>query len=224
LILLPSEAYNVWDSCKAVENSPSDLPLSAADLSEQEAECIRQMMGNAVHYMGRTRFLDKNTRNSRRIEYLIAVFPDALFIHMIRDPRAVVSSFLKVDWWPDLQIWSQNNVTPKQWEKEGRDPAELAAGLWCAESEYILDRIDMLKDRYLQVFYEDLVSEPDSEIRRILDFVGLEWQYNFERFFNSVSIRKENNLKFRRYLSKTQIKVVGDMAAPIMNRLGRSYT
>ena len=43
---------------------------------------------------GKARFVNKHPRNSVRIDYLRRVFPDARFIHVIRDGRAVVSSIV----------------------------------------------------------------------------------------------------------------------------------
>lgn len=48
-------------------------------------------------------FIEKNVRNSLRIPYVRKVFPDARFIHIIREPRDVVTSLMKrwknpIDW------------------------------------------------------------------------------------------------------------------------------
>ena len=79
LIPVPSEAYRVWDSCIPVENSPNDPPLTENDISEGQVECLRKAITGHLHAQGATRFIDKNTRNTRRIPYLNAAFPDLIY-------------------------------------------------------------------------------------------------------------------------------------------------
>ena len=65
--------------------------------------------------------------------------PDAQFVHLVRDPRAVVASLLRVPWWADLPIWCADGVTPRQWEQQGGDAIELAATLWNTEVSKVIE-------------------------------------------------------------------------------------
>jgi len=53
----------------------------------------------------RTRWLNKSTRNTCRVGYLDALFPDCVVVHVVRNPVAVVESLLRVEWWPTLRAW-----------------------------------------------------------------------------------------------------------------------
>jgi hypothetical protein len=218
----PSEGYEVWDYCKPVENSPSDPPLTASDVDEDEVTRLIRVIRGHIQAQGGTRFINKNTRNTRRLEYLHAIFPDALFIHIIRDPRATISSLLKVDWWPDLQIWCEGNITPHEWSRQGKDEAELAAALWRAETEYILDRRGGLDSQYMMVTYEELIENPRSVLESILGFCGLEWSDRVARFVHPQDITSMN-YKFRQSLSGEQISLIESLSSPVLRRLGREY-
>jgi hypothetical protein len=85
------------------------------------------------------------------------MFPEARFIHLVRDGRAVAASLLELDWGPNnafdaAQYWM----------------ARCAPGL-AAESR-------LGRDRVLRVRYEDLVSETEATLRRVVSFAGLEYE------------------------------------------------
>lgn len=223
LIPVPSEAYRVWDSCIPVENSPNDPPLTENDISEGHVECLRKAIAGHLHAQGGTRFIDKNTRNTRRIPYLNAAFPDAHFVHIVRDPRAVVVSFLRVDWWKDLEAWCCGNLSPAQWEAQGRDPVELAATIWKEETECALNSQSLLGDRYMRVRYEDFVADHKSQVARILEYAGVSWNPAFARIVEAYTIRKNTNKQFESRLSNDQQSMVKTIAAPTLRRMGIAY-
>jgi hypothetical protein len=82
-----------------------------------------------LRFSGKDRFLSKETANNRRIELLNKMFPDAFFVHLIRDGRAVAASTLKVSWWNDTHIWWLG-YTAAEWERRGKAPIELAGLYW----------------------------------------------------------------------------------------------
>lgn len=86
---------------------------------------------------------------------LFQMFPDARFIHMVRDPRDVVASII------DLPF-------------RGNTPY-LAAVEWMSRigDWLIAERVIPAEQRF-EVRYEDLVQNPDSEVVKILDFLDLD--------------------------------------------------
>ena len=124
----PHEAHCLWSSCAPARDAiAGNAPLTAADATADEIQCLRSIVRSHLRYQGRRRFVNKNTRNARRIGYLSAVFPDALFVHVARDPRATVASLLRVHFWPTMPIWWCQNRTPEQLVNDGRDAVALAA-------------------------------------------------------------------------------------------------
>lgn len=216
----PVEGYPLWDYCKPVANSPSDPPLTESDARPDDIARVRDMVATHLRYQGKPRFINKNTRNTRRIRYLDAIFKDALFVHIVRNPRATVNSLLKVDFWPDLKIWSERQVTPRQWEAAGNDSAVLAARLWSAEVQRALDDSAMLPDhRYVQLRYEDLMEHPEDILAGILAFCGLEWSERFSRFVASFRLANMNS-KYDSQLSAERIARIDRVVAPVARRLG----
>lgn len=222
-IPVPSEGYEIWDHCIHVENSPNDPPLTNTDVNNLESDCIRKMISTHLKWQGSNRFINKNIRNTRRIEYLNSEFPDAYFIHIIRDPRASVASLLNVSWWSDLNVWCQDMISPEEWIREGKDPSILAAIIWKEENRYLLDRLDIMGDRYLQVYYEDLVSNPILTIDLILKHCNIVPNDKFNIYLKQYPIRNMN-YKFQSQLSQKQQEQILRLAEPIIERIKIKYS
>jgi len=110
-----------------------------------------------------TRWGDKTPLNSFCLEEIVEVFPDARFIHLIRDPADVIRSYLKYDMVPDLEAGASRWSRAVQSVREFKSKHESSGG-------------DAYDERVLEVYYEDFVSSPESVIRSICAFLDL----NFE--------------------------------------------
>src|SRR5690606_15031419 len=80
-------------------------------------------------------------------------FPNAKFIHVIRDGRDCAASFHR--------RWQSNpRRTVTRWKHSVRQGREQGASLG---------------DRYLEVRYEDVTRDPDIALRGICSFLGIEF-------------------------------------------------
>ena len=131
----------------------------------------------------RVRLVEKTPENALRIPFLAALFPDATFVHLIREARGAVSSIAAA--WrhegfvtiPELPGWGAWHLTlPPGWEHmRGRTRAELAAFQWAASHEAILDDLAALGARTCVVEYEALVRSPGATLRRLCTELGLRY-------------------------------------------------
>jgi len=86
---------------------------------------------------------------------LAGIYPQARFIHVIRDGRAVAASWLRQDWGPRhvltvADVWGMR----------------LAQGL-AAEAA--------MPERVLRLHYEDVVRAPEDSMRRVTNFLELDF-------------------------------------------------
>ncbi len=96
--------------------------------------------------------IDKNPIHALLLPLITDVFPDARFIHVIRDYRANSSSFYKF----------QPHKTMRE-----------LGHMWVLYNEKI-ERLKTEKpNRFHTLRYESLVREPEHELREISDFLGL---------------------------------------------------
>ena len=170
-----------------------------------------------MRYQGAQRFVNKNTRNSRRLRYLHGIFPDAYFVHVLRDPRAVVASLMKVDFWPDMALWWHEDKTPRQLVAAGAAEAELAAthaGVRSVE-RLLADKDALDPARYLELRYEDFVADPEGALGTIFAFAGLARCVRVP----AQLVRNQND-KYRSRLSPEELETVGRIAGPLAERVG----
>ena len=99
---------------------------------------------------GKKRCGEKTPRHALITEELCQWYPDASIIHLVRDPRDVVASFLRLP-------WSDHNVLGN-------------AHLWLRFNHAA--RSSQHRPRYLLVHYEQLVTQPEQELRRICSSIG----------------------------------------------------
>ena len=193
--------------------------LTEADLTPQAAECFRTLVAKHLAYRGKTRFANKDTNNCMRIRYLKAIFPDALFIHILRDGRAVSSSLKHVDWWPDLPLWWAG-FTPREWAESGKAPIELCALHWRREVDEIRAAIPYLESgSYIEVRYEDLTADPFGHMRRLIEFCDLPWSPRYEAALRKFRI-DNRDYKWATQLSEREQEILAAALADRLELLG----
>ncbi len=134
------------------------------------------------------RLLEKTSKNSLRVLFLDAVFPDALFVYLHRDPRENISSIMEAwrsgGWvmYKNLPGWNGDwsMLLPPGWQNlSGKPLAEIAAFQWQAANTYILDDLKKIASkRWISISYTDLVQDPRSQVRRLCDFAGLSFDHH----------------------------------------------
>ncbi len=134
---------------------------------------LRRAVARICRFAGGSVFVNKRVANNRRIPFLAAAFPEARFLWIVRDGRAVAYSLSRVDWWEGSVVWWYGG-TPAQWVAEGRDPWELCARNWVAELQAVEEGIQAVPaDRVLRLSYESLVADPPGTLRRVAEFLRL---------------------------------------------------
>ncbi|MDP1559154.1 MAG: sulfotransferase [Nitrosomonas sp.] len=166
IVPTPSEAESVYASC--------GIPLAPAEdyyLLPHTADCLRERFERILHASGADVLLSKRTANNRRIPVLKQIFPNAKYIHLIRDGRAVAHSLLQVKWWNDHTLYWAGK-TLRQMIAEGADPIELAAQNWVEEMHSLERGIALIQsNQLLEVRYDELLRDPCGQLQRILDFM-----------------------------------------------------
>jgi sulfotransferase family protein len=109
---------------------------------------------------GKPRWGDKTPLYMQSLPLLERLFPDASWVHLVRDGRDAALSFLALP----------EGFSGKTWAKP-RTAAQFAAR-W--RREILAAR--RLRGHYLELRYEDLVSDPERELRRVCEHASLPWE------------------------------------------------
>ncbi len=162
------EMMKVWLGSKAFHVSGLEREfISRKVFSEchSVADFLRIVMDEIAHAQGVNRWIDSTPTNIPHMLRIHRDFPDALFIHIIRDGRDVALSL-------DKRGWSR----PLPWDKNN---SLLAAGIYW---EWIVRQGCRngvaLGSRYVEVRYEDLVQKPASELARLGNFIDHDLTYD----------------------------------------------
>jgi hypothetical protein len=118
------------------------------------SDALRGFYGLYAEKQGKTRWGDKTPGYLRYMDQIELVLPEARFIHLIRDGRDVALSVLPMNWGPET-------VTE-------------AAELW-------VERVTLARENgrtvshYMEVKYEDLITDTEGELRGVAEFLDLPW-------------------------------------------------
>jgi LPS sulfotransferase NodH len=132
----------------------------------------------AVHaeQRGKRRWGDKTPMYMQNLRLLERLFPDALFVHLIRDGRNAALSFLEMP----------RGIVTESW-MHPRTPADFACQ-WRAEVTAAQRLGRRVGTRYLEVRYEELVSDVEPVLRRICEFARLEYEPALADYAGNVDV------------------------------------
>ena len=176
---------------RGVEPNPAP-DILARDLARGRAYAEAVLRAGAPS--GTVWFGDKYPPYAGQIPALAAVWPEARFIHIVRDGRGVVASW--------IHTWPRDHA----WRRSARVPAVAdIAGSWARS----VDRADAAggqlgPGRYLAFRYDDLLDDPLTTGRRWLELLGEESHPDFEAALAEVSRRGD----WRRDLSASETATI----------------
>lgn len=158
----------------------------------------------------------KTPRLVRHLDLLANHFPEARFIHLVRDPRAVVSSLIRSD--------------------VHRSSPVHGARRWLRDVQAGLQFEERCPERVMRISYEELVSGAEARVRAIMRFLGLEiapeqlrsspGSADYSKFYRNIHSNLERGMTdrfvdgWRTGLSADDVAVIEAATGPVMKRLG----
>jgi hypothetical protein len=226
----PSEAYNVLDKQVSPILSAPSRDLLAEDVTPWLAARLRQFFERRAEAQGHAVFLHKFT-GWPRSGFLHEVFPEARFINVVRDGRAVANSLLQMDWWSGYrgpEGWSLGPLDAERqrlWDEAGRSYVVLAGLEW----DIMMDAYDAARPHipsglWLEVRYEDVLADPRAQLGRMLEFSGLTWTPEFEAAFARYSFASGRSEAFRKDLGPHALAALEPVIARHLVAQGYSLT
>lgn len=173
----PVEGYRPWIDCFPGFNRPA-RDLDARDCSSACAERMQRLVAKHLSVQRKPRFAAKYTGWSR-IGFMDRAFPDARYVHVVRDGRAVAASLVEVGFWegwrgPSQWRWGPLSSEHEElWEAGERSFAVLAGIQWKLLVENIREAGGKIGERYREVHYEEFVAEPLASVEALREWAGL---------------------------------------------------
>jgi hypothetical protein len=165
-------------------------------------------------------FMNKNTRNARRLGLLDSLLPQSVFVHVLRHPLDTVSSLISVGWWSSLPLWTRDDQTPASFGTDPIQQAALAAELWRAEvTQASASGRRLEPDRYVEIRYESFVTAPDLALLPVMERLRLDpANGNFVAALKRV--RQSSVGTWRRRLDSDQCEAAWNIAGALASSLG----
>lgn len=149
----PSEAHKVFDQLLPRR----DEPYTADNYSEEMAQRWREVFARECRDWQRDRLIVKLPRLTRAIGLIHAIFPDALFVHIIRDGKAVALS-----------------NEHKFGEQGGKEPLAASARSWSTSVMHVREQPAEIREQTKTLFYEDLCHDIHGYLYDICHFCELD--------------------------------------------------
>ena len=192
-------------------------------LSEEYSSDAKKIFYQHIKFQGKKRFLNKNTAFPTILCDIDKIFPDARYIHIIRDPRAVVASTLLVHWWSRVIVNHDGEVVySSEFEEKGIDPVEVAAKRWANSVSAILKIKKKLGNRYKEICYEDLVGDTSKVLEDILKHCDLTWNSSYERHISQFNL-SDQNYKYRTQLNRKDLVIIEAICKPLLEKTQACY-
>lgn len=157
--VLNHERFPSWEVDPAIlgaalrELPPVDLP-----------DAFRRVYTVYADAQGKPRYGNKTHSYVLAIPLLAELFPEAKFVHIVRDGRNTALSLIEAPFGPTT--------------------VEGAARFWRYRVEQARsDGMRLGSDRYREVHYEDIVSDPRGALRPLCDFLGLAFDESMLRYY-----------------------------------------
>jgi len=128
------------------------------------SEAIAAIFETYAERQGKPRWGDKTPLYMQQLPLLERLFPDAIWVHLLRDGRDAALSFLELPEGFSGKTWALPRTVPQfaaRWRTEILAARRLGRN---AES------------RYLELRYEDLVDEPERNLRLVCEHASLTWE------------------------------------------------
>jgi len=217
------EVYDFWETyCRGFAIPYRDL--LAEDVTPYTKKSVIQVMEKMLTSR-RNRLCIKIT-GWPRIGFLREIFPDARFVHILRDGRAVANSNIQVDFWDGWQgptRWKFGDLTPEEqeaWKRHNESFVALAGIEWNRLMAATIKASQPLgPEAFLEVKYEDACADPVAAFRKIAGFCELPWSAEFERSVQDSALQSQNT-KWQRDLTPEQQRILEDVVCDYLKVFG----
>lgn len=156
-----------------------------------------------------------------RLEYLSSIFPDAIFVNIVREPIATVRSWLEVGFWQTKginRLWWTGAYSPqeeREAEKLKNDPALITAFQYKKLMETTAYEIEKLGLQVYESHYENFVKDPHTFIHKLMDHMHLPPSKRVDAYLQNIFVanRNERSSKKTAFSDETKKRILEIVSA-----------
>ena len=147
-----------------------DLGLEAGDIRKEIVSSATSLGAAATgvfklysRKFNKPRWGDKRPYYIKYLRQLLALFPDAQIIHVVRDGRDCIASLMKMPWWKKDLAYTILN-----WQEAIQEGKRANRSLPV--------------EQFIEIRYEDFVSHPEKWARELCRFLGEKYNSDMLKF------------------------------------------
>lgn len=157
-------------------------------------------------------FVDQNKHNNkylamnihRHFDRAYLLFPDAKYIHLLRDPRDVARSSIGMNWagnvYYGVDHWFD---TEKSWDKLS---------------------LLLRKDQWLDIRFEDLISDTENTLEKVCGFMGVQYTNKMLSYQDSSTYSKPDSSLINQWQRKLSTRELQNVESKVVDMMiGRNY-
>lgn len=212
-----ADILSVWARARG-----GKLVLTAEDARATSSQRLRRLFGFETIRTGKPVLVEKLPINNFRLPFIYAIFPDARFVHIVRNGIEVARSIENMA--KQIHWFGRNEY---KWHQLARLASEKAAtagiadlcandyerGLleWRLGTEAVHNSCDTIpKESFLEITYADLVDRPVKTMNTVLAFIGLEQSTEMNDFLVN-NIRRRSVRVTPQALSHKEMVIAGEL-------------
>ncbi|PKF50775.1 sulfotransferase family protein [Enterovibrio nigricans] len=195
----PAEATLFWDSMTRDDVDFYRGFARGKQASPMEITEIKKIFEDRMRTTKKERLALKFT-GPARLYYLQSLFPDAKFVHVMRDPASTVNSIISSEEWEfkgKNMLWWRGAYSLQELAQYDLLRRHAVAGTAFQLNKLLQttrQEIDELDIDLLTINYEDFVANPSKTLLSILDYAELDPHSNVERAMKRSDIRCSNSV------------------------------
>ena len=216
-----SEAAQILES--DFYNTEIDTVRTEHDVSSLDTFRIRFFFGTKTLLTRKTRFVNKHPENSLRIRFLRRIFPDAMFVHLIRNGwPTIASNYKRTCEDPFRTKWPFGQFPkPPNWRNYlTLPPIEQFAHQWVDVIQYVRTEAEqcLSPEDYIEIRYEAFCAQPRDVIQTLDDFCGL--SKGGRRHDEIPHSLRNLNSRWRSVISGEEKQKIAEIIEPLNRALG----
>ncbi|MEO0629095.1 MAG: sulfotransferase [Planctomycetota bacterium] len=194
------DAYRDWLSTFRVFRERGQTATPRLDYPDQVRDLAKQMAAKATPEQ---RVLGFTVHTG--LHRVVDIWPNARFIHLLRDPRDVARSCIGMGWVGHVYYGTDYWLGPEQrWDRL---------------------RAKLRDDQFVEVRYEDIVVDAETQLRKICDLAEIDYDPAMLRYDSSTTYSKPDPSlaeQWKRKQTKREVQLAEHRLGPMLE--DRGYT
>ena len=167
------------------------------ELAEIFRRFYRGIVKSVLNYQDKKHYLEKNTWNILWFDKTLEILPESKLIHIYRDPRDVVSSYMNQPWCPS-------------------DPAQAAKYYKDIMQQWWKIKKIIPQESFYEISLELLVSDPETTLRKLCEYMNINWDNSLLK----IDLTGSHSGRWKNNLTHNQQKLVCGILENQINELG----